>query len=69
MKRYHAYQRWLAGQTIEGTFSLAAGFLMRAADLTGGADAAEDAGDAGDAEDVGGRAAGAAEGLRPAPPR
>ena len=40
LRRYRAYQRWLAGQTIGRTFCQAAGFLTLAVDLAGGEDAA-----------------------------
>ena len=39
MERYHAYQAWLAGQTMGETFGRAAGFLTLAADLAIGPDA------------------------------
>lgn len=38
MKRYRAYQRWLAGQTMGKTFHRCAEFLMLAAGLAGGED-------------------------------
>lgn len=40
LRRYRAYQRWLAGETIGRTFCRAAGFLTLAVDLTGGEPAA-----------------------------